>query len=38
MSRAIFEAPITLPLASCTGETVIETSRRLPSFATRTVW
>jgi hypothetical protein len=38
MSRATFEAPITRPDESLTGEMVSETSRRLPSFRLRTVW
>ena len=38
MSRATFEAPITHPDESLTGEMVRETSRRLPSFRLRTVW
>src|SRR6202034_2080545 len=38
ISRATFEAPITRPEESLTGEMVTETSRRLPSFRLRTVW
>src|SRR5687767_1473197 len=32
ISRAIFEAPMTLPSSSVKGETVIDTSKRRPSF------
>src|SRR5205807_8585273 len=37
ISRAIVEAPIIFPVASLTGETVMDTSMRLPSFLLRTV-
>jgi hypothetical protein len=37
MSRAIFEAPITRPLASRTGEIVSDSSMRLPSLRRRSV-
>ena len=37
VSRETFDAPMTRPSASRTGETVSEISRRRPSFATRTV-
>ena len=35
MSRAIFEAPTTAPLASTIGEIVSETSNWLPSLRSR---
>jgi len=38
MSRATFEAPITRPDESLTGEMVNETSSKLPSLRLRTVW
>ena len=37
MSRAIFEAPIILPVRSLIGETVSETSINEPSLRRRTV-
>jgi len=37
MSRATFEAPMTQPCASLTGEMVTETSNKVPSFRLRTV-
>ena len=36
-SRAIFDAPMTVPSGALIGETVNEMSTRRPSFATRTV-
>jgi hypothetical protein len=37
MLRAIFEAPMILPLASLIGETVNDTSSAVPSLHARTV-
>ena len=37
MSRAIFEAPITLPYSSLTSDMVSDTSTRVPSRRMRTV-
>ena len=37
MSRAIFDAPMTLPSASTIGDTVIEMSSSVPSLRRRTV-
>src|SRR5262250_555777 len=37
MSRAIFDAPITLPVSSLIGETASETSNAVPSLRRQTV-